>query len=194
MDISKQAFDGITQVQTETKKPPSASISNEIKTIAKQSVSGEQKKLIENINQYVNNKRFKEHLKGKINVNDLESLTVDELNEKLKEIDNILNTRGNQNMIDNGLKMGMIALENIVDGKTNLQVKGTTSACWMNDHFLDKLEQVKIKYGLNLVEHMQMDPLLELSLIVFQTGMMCHKRNTMLLNNTDTSVNLDEEI
>jgi hypothetical protein len=195
--MEKKIFEGITNTSpTDQNTNVSAnSINKEIKTIASaKNVSADQQKLIDTIKQYCTNKRFCGHLKGEINVNNLESLDVEQLQEKLDKIDRILSTRGNQGMIDNGMKMAMVTLENIVDSKTTLNVRGTTEACWVNELFLDKLEQVKIKYNLNLMENVKLDPALELSLIIFQTGLMCHKRNGILADTADSSIDLDAEI
>lgn len=157
---------------------------------AKANDTKEKANLIFSVKAYLNNPRFGKYLKeqGK-NYSDsrLNSMRIEELQLELESLDLTLANRGSQDFIDQMIKNGLLVAERTVHDRTELKVAGTTSELWQNDKFLDLLERAKLKYGLPSV---QLDPALELALIVAQTAMMVHHRNTVI-SDLKNSVDLD---
>ena len=98
-----------------------------------------------------------------------------------------LANKQNNNLIDNGLKNCLSFVENMIHDKTKFKIQGTSEKLWADDHFLELLERVKLKYN---VPFLKMDPLLELSLVVGQTALICHQQNKYKMELT-TNIDLD---
>jgi hypothetical protein len=152
--------------------------------------------LIYKIQKYGNSKRFGDFLrkecKFKYDDASLRKLSVQELQFEYAKQESALGGKSNGTLVDNGIKHTAMLVETMVCNKTPLQVKGTVDKCWTDDHFLDLLERVKLKYSVSPLE--KMDPVIECSFILFQTGLLMHKQNTMMQGGkTDMtrSVNVD---
>lgn len=121
----------------------------------------------------------------------LTKMTLDQLKLELESLDMTVAGKGNGDFIQGLIKNGLLMTESIVHDRTKFKVKGTSNELFENERFLDLLERVKLKYGLPSV---QLDPALELSLVVMQTAMAVHSQHTFMDGLTDTNLNLDEEI
>lgn len=154
----------------------------------------EKMKLIYQIQHFGKNKRFGEYLKNECKHNFeegyLRKLTIDELKLELEKQTVALSNKNNNSLIDSSLEKFIEFVENIVHNKTKLKIKGTTQKLFSDDHFLDLLEIIKLKYNIPFVK---LDPVLEISLIILQTCFIQHQANTFMIN-FKPSMDLDEEI
>lgn len=151
-------------------------------------------KLIYQIQYFGKNKRFGDYLKNdcKHNFDEgyLRKLTIEELKLELEKQTVALSNKNNNSLIDSSLEKFIEFVENIVHNKTKLKIKGTTQKLFADDHFLDLLEIIKLKYNIPFIK---MDPILEISLIILQTAFITHQANTFMIS-FKPSVDLDEEI
>jgi hypothetical protein len=153
----------------------------------------ERAQLIYKLKTYKNNKRLGPKLKdADFNMSEsyYNKLSVGDLNLELEKYDMELSRNGLCDMINHGFKAGLKISENVITQKTKLNVVGTCDKLFDDDNFLDLFERVKLKYNLGFVG--QMDPLLEMSLVIFQTGLMVHGTNKFR-SEIETKINLDEE-
>jgi len=151
-------------------------------------------KLIYQIQHFGNNKRFGEYLKNECHHNFdeayLRKLTIEELKLELDKQSIALSNKNNNSLIDNSLEKFIEFVENIVHNKTRYKIKGTTEKLFADDHFLDLLEILKLKYN---IPFLKMDPMLEISLIILQAAFIQHQANSFMTG-FKPSVDLDEEI
>jgi hypothetical protein len=147
--------------------------------------------LIFSIQSYYKSDRFGKYLKsqGKIKTEaKLKQMSIDDLKIELESLDMTIANRGSGDFIQTMLKNGLTMGEVVVHDRTNLKVKGTTKQLFENDRFLDLVERVKLKYGLPSV---QLDPALELSLVIVQTAMTVHQQNLFLESVKNHNLELD---
>lgn len=207
-------FQGLTE-ETQTKTPEKRNrkrakkdVSNEtidhalmqiVKTKDKPTQKGDKgsakdrANLIYKLNTYKKNKRLGPKLRDSgfnLSESHYNSLSVDDLKLEVAKYDMELSRNGAHDIVDHGLKFGLKVGENIVSKRTPLKVEGTCDELFNNDHFLDLLERVKLKYNLGIAT--QMDPLLELSLVIFQTGLMVHGKNKFK-DQIKTDIDLNQE-
>ena len=151
-------------------------------------------KLIYQIQHFSKNKRFGEYLKNEckhnFDENYLRKLSIDELKLELEKQSIALSNKNNNSLIDSSLEKFIEFIENIVHNKTKYKIKGTTQKLFADDHFLDVLEIIKLKYN---IPFLKMDPMLEISLIILQTAFIQHQANSFMTG-FKPSVDLDEEI
>lgn len=197
---SKVAFEGLVDNASNSKpetKPdtkPTQNLAKETFKSFKPNDDPKQKaKLIYQIQMYGKNSRLGSHLKSaghRFDESYLRSLSVSDLQLELEKQDVALANRTNNSLIDTGIKGGLSFMETALHNKSKFKVKGTTDKLWQDDHFLDLLERIKLKYNLPFV---QMDPMLELIITIVQTGMIMHQTNSFK-EQLGTKCNLDEEI
>jgi len=123
----------------------------------------------------------------------LNKMSLDALKLKLESLDMLIANRHTSDFIDVLLKNGLSFAENIIDSRTKFKIGGLAEELFDNDNFLDTLERLKLKYSLPSVN---IDPGLEIMMIVIQTAMMVHQTNTFrnsLTENLD-SLDLDAEL
>jgi hypothetical protein len=145
------------------------------------------------IQAYGNNQRFGAYLKkngGNYKDSYLKKLSVEDLKLELEKQELILSNKTNNGILDTGIKNGLKIGENLVHNTTKYKVKGTTQELYGNEHYLDLVERCKMKYC-NV--SIKLDPLLETALVIGQTAVMVHGRNSML-ENTKTSRDLNEDV
>lgn len=165
----------------------------EVKAIVKEP-SQEKAKLIYAIQQYGKNKRFGTYLRQQCNhrFDDvyLRKLSLSELELELDKQEVSLANKSNNSIIDTALKGGLTVAENIVCTKTKFNISGTTEKLYEDDHYLDLLERVKIKYNMPFVT---LDPVVELALVIGQTAMLVHHQNNFSSSLT-SDVDLSKEV
>ena len=151
-------------------------------------------KLIYGIQAYGKNKRLGKYLEQecghRFDDKYLKNLSLTELKLELEKQEVALGGKQNNGLIDQGIHNGLLFAENIVVRTSRLNVQGTTEALYKDEHYLDLLERVKMKYTLPFVK---LDPVMELALVIGQTAMLCHHTNTYR-DTLHTSTNLDEEV
>ena len=151
-------------------------------------------KLIYSIKHFENNKRFGNYLKNEckhnFDENYLRKLSIEELKLELEKQTVAISNKNNSSLIDSSLEKFIEFVENIVHNKTKYKIKGTTQKLFADDHFLDLLEIIKLKYN---IPFMKLDPALEISLIILQTAFITHQANSFMTG-FKPSVDLDQEI
>ena len=139
------------------------------------------------IRQYLENEVLGPRIEGKVDVKHLERCSVEELEEKLIEIDVVLSNQTNSNLVDGMLRGGMETLEQLAI-RYDMDISGATETLFRNDHWRFLLERVKFMYGLNYSP--TIDPALELTLVTFQTLMLVYRRNSL----SKVKTNLDKMV
>lgn len=170
--VGKAVEDRILDAYVEELKPTPTT-----GTTAADDTTKERATLIFAIKAYGKSARFSKYLKeqGKqFGETRLQKMSVDQLKLELESLDLIVASRGSGDLIQTIVHNGMTFAEAIVHKRTKFKVAGTTHELFENDRFLDLLERVKLKYGMPSV---QIDPALELSLVVVQTAMTVHQQN-----------------
>lgn len=150
----------------------------------------EKAKLVMAIQAYGNNQRFGKYLRDqghRFDESHLKHMTVSDLQFELEKQEVALSSKQNGGLVDIGIKNGLYALESMACKSGKFKINGTTEKLYMDEHFLDLVERVKIKYTLPFVK---MDPVLELALCIGQTAFICHHENSFLQHKT----NLDENV
>ena len=149
--------------------------------------------LIFRIQYYGNNKRFGSYLKNDCDLNFDESFlqrkSVEELEMQIEKINILLSNKSNNNILDIATEGGLNFIETIISAKTKFKINGTTAKLFQDEHFLDLLELLKLKYN---VPTLKLDPAVEILFIVLQTGFIQYQTNTVLSKFT-SHTNLDEE-
>ncbi len=188
-------FEGIVaqqppQTDAKSSKPKK---DNQKITLPKEEENYEQKaKLIYAIQAYGRNPVFGAYLKSqnmKYDDSYLNRLNIEQLELELKKQDVILANRANNDMINTGIKSVMKVAEGVISRTNKFKINGTTDKCFDNDSWVFLLERCKMRYGVG--SWASMDPVLELTLITFQTAMLCHAQNSFM-SSVETTVNLDE--
>ena len=149
-------------------------------------------KLVMAIQAYGKNARLGPYLKEcghKFDDSYLKNLSIDDLKFELEKQEVVLGSKQNGGLIDAGIKNGMLFTEQLICKSKRFKVQGTTEKLYTDDHYLDLLERVKIKYTLPFVK---LDPVLELTLCIAQTAMLVHHENSY--SNIQSSVDLNKEI
>ena len=192
-------FEGIHESVPEPKKKSKKkkSIEKEIKkTLEKtEDNSKEKSKLIFQIQQYGNNKRFGDYLRSRGHKFDeyyLKKMSVEDLKLEMEKNVIALSKKNQGSAIDIMIKRGLQISEKIVSNKTPLLLDGMTDELFENETFLDNLEMLKLKYTMPFTEL----PLeMNLALSIFQTGLLIHNQNKYKMQIIDSSnSNLEEEI
>jgi hypothetical protein len=157
--------------------------------------SQQKAKLIYSIQQYGKNKRLGTYLRQECGhrYDDayLSKLTIANLQLELEKQEVALGSRSNGSMIDVVLKNGLTLAENAISSKTKFNITGTTHQLYEDDHYLDLLERVKMKYTMPFV---RLDPVMELAMSIAQTAMVVHAQNKMKENLIVDSTILDKEV
>ena len=154
----------------------------------------EKAKLIYSIKSYGNNPRLGLYLKQaghNFTESFLKSLTLDELRLELEKQDIALGQKQNNGLIDTTIKNGLLFAENMISSKTNFKIQGTCEKCFEDDHFLDTLERVKMRYNMPMIK---MDPALELALVIAQTATIINKSNQFMQDIPRSTTNLDAKL
>lgn len=184
-DHTNETFDNaLVQIAKKPTKP--------LKKDNKGSVK-ERAQLIYKLKTYKNNKRLGPKLRDadfNMSESHYNKLSVTDLKLELEKYDMELSRNGVNDMADHGLKFGLKISENVITKRTPLKVTGTCDKLFNDDHFLDLFERVKLKYNLGFVG--QMDPLLEMSIVIFQTAMLTHGQNKFRTQ-IKTDIDLNEE-
>lgn len=201
-------FEGLAELSNKTetkgkkkpkteKEPPPKATKIEIKEVVKASNTGsnqEKAKLIYAIQAYGKNKRFGTYLRQdcghRFDEAYLRKLSFSELEVELEKQEVSLSNKSNSSIIDTALKSGLTVAENVVCTKTKFNVSGTTEKLYEDDHYLDLLERVKMKYNMPFIT---LDPVMELALVIGQTAMLVHHQN-QFSGSLKTDVDLDREI
>lgn len=189
-------FEGIDKVEPVEAKPNKSKKKNKqiddfVKPIDKQSDLKEKASLIYAIKSYGRSTRFKKYLKSQgksFSDAKLSKMSVDNLKLELESLDLTIADRGNSTFIDGIIKSGLQFIENIVNDRTKMKIKGTTMELFENDKFLDLIERVKLKHGLPGV---QLDPAIELMFVALTTAMALHQSNSFRHDLVDDSIDLD---
>jgi hypothetical protein len=154
----------------------------------------EKASLIFRIQFYGNNKRFGSYLKEECNLNfnesHLKGMSIEELQLQIEKINLLLSNKSNNNVVDMIGEGGLTFLENIITNKTKYKINGTTNKLFKDEHFLDLLELLKLKYNLPTIK---LDPAVEILFLVVQTAFLTHQMNSVL-DQFSSSTNLDEEV
>lgn len=150
----------------------------------------EKAKLLFLIKQYQNNERLGPAIKGAVDLSGLGKLKVKELRNKVEQIDMALANHMNGGMVNGMVKQSLLALESYVTNNYNYNITGTTTTLWGDDHFLFLMERAKFKHGLNWAP--EIDPLLELAILIYTTMQACHSSNK--LKEVATSVDMSKPI
>lgn len=152
----------------------------------------ERQSYIMSIQNYGNNPRLGKYLKKQgHNFKDsyLKKLSLDDLKLELSKQELALSNKNNTGLLDIGIKNGLNVGEKIISNKTKYNINGLTNELYINDHYLDLLERVKLKYC-NI--SLSVDPILELSLVVAQTAIIVNAKNNC--NTQKSNIDLDQEI
>ena len=177
-----------------TAPPPKISIKlEEPKAQKKKADDPKQKaKLIYAIQAYGKNARLGPYLENECNHNFnhsyLKGLTIEDLKLELEKQDVALANKQNHGLIDTGIKNGMLMAETLITSRSSYKINGTTEALYEDDHYHDLVERVKMKYN---APFMKLDPVLELALVIGQTAMIMHHKNSMMIRST---TDLEENI
>lgn len=170
----------------------------DVNVVAKAADDGthqEKAKLIYAIQAYGKNVRLGTYLRQqcchRFDETYLKKLTLDELKLELEKQEVALGNKQNNGVIDTVLKNGLTVVETMISQRTKFQVNGTTERLYEDDHYLDLLERVKMRYSLPFV---QLDPILELALVIGQTGMMVHAQNQFSSSLSENSIDLDVKV
>lgn len=153
-------------------------------------------KLIYSIQQYGKNKRLGTYLRQECGhrYDDayLKKLSLPDLQLELEKQEVSLGSRSNGSLIDVVLKNGLTIAENAISSKTKFNISGTTQQLYEDDHYLDLLERIKMKYTMPFIK---LDPVMELGLCIAQTAMLVHGQNkfkeTLVVNE---NINLNTEV
>ena len=108
---------------------------------------------------------------------------------QIEKINILLSNKSNNNILDIATEGGLNFIETIISAKTKFKINGTTAKLFQDEHFLDLLELLKLKYN---VPTLKLDPAVEILFIVLQTGFIQYQTNTVLSKFT-SHTNLDEE-
>lgn len=203
-------FAGLQELNTQTtgskkdkkkKDEPRAekTIIKDVKETTKDSNTGgnhqEKAKLIYAIQAYGKNARLGTYLRQqcchRFDETYLKKLTLDELKLELEKQEVALGNKQNNGVIDTVLRNGLKVVETVISQRTKFQVHGTTDTLYEDDHYLDLLERVKMKYSLPFV---QLDPVLELAMVIGQTGMIMHAKNTFSSSLNTNNIDLDIKV
>lgn len=112
----------------------------------------------------------------------LRSMSKAKLEELLADVEDVLANKGNSAIADALVRQALSTLEALVEYRAGLLVKGTTDTCFENEHWRFLLERAKMKHGIG---YGKLDPVIELSLITFQTGALVHAKRSMETCKTD---------
>lgn len=120
----------------------------------------------------------------------LRKMSLKKLEETVDDVELVLANKTNSAIGDGAVRAAMYQLEMLAADRTSFNPEGTTDKCFANDHWRFLLERAKLKYGFNISK---MDPVLELSLITFQTAAMMHYSNALQVPKTDLDVEVKLE-
>ena len=79
-------------------------------------------------------------------------------------------------------------IETMACKSSKYKLQGTTETLYGDDHYLDLLERVKMKYATPFIT---LDPVLELALVIGQTAILTHHQNNFQVPAT---VDLNENV
>ena len=196
-------FDGLDELPApptgKKTKQPKKSTMKAVKDIAPPTPEAEadhqtKAQLIYAIQSYGKNKRLGPYLANdcghRFDDKYLSSLSLDNLKLELEKQEVALGSKQNSGLVDQGIKQGLTFAESMIDRTSRFKVKGTTETLYNDDHYLDLLERVKMKYTMPFVK---LDPVMELALVIGQTAMITHHANSYRQNLQPTA-NLDEDV
>ena len=178
-------FDNLSQFSTESTPPakkrkvskplPLPLPADNSKKIAKQTEDKEKSKLIFQIKQYQANELLGPAMKGAVELSGLSKLSVEQLKERLQHIDMALANHSNSNVVNAMARSTLVGLESLVTHRLAYNITGTTAKLWADKHFMFLLERAKYKHGLNWAP--DIDPALELAIVIYTTAVACHAEN-----------------
>lgn len=148
---------------------------NENNNVNTELIIAQKGKLIETIKTYCKNKRFHEFLKNEgieFNYEKFNNMSVENLQLTLTNIQYAIKSKNQQSLFDITLLTTLKALESTIAKATSLQIKGTVEKTFADEHFLDVLEQLKIKRGIG---NIKIPPELEIGYILLSNAFITHK-------------------